>query len=63
MIRAIRRGYFAFPGSAALLRSYGYVFGLADSVDFVMDHPDPFICYNSNAKPPPMAVRITEALP
>ncbi len=46
MIRAVRRGYFAFPGSPAIHKSYAYVFGLLQSVTFVMDRPEPVIVYN-----------------
>jgi hypothetical protein len=46
MIRAIQRGYFVFPGSRSLLKSYGYIEGLLDSFEFVMDRPEPVINYN-----------------
>lgn len=46
MIRAIRRGYFAFPGSPSVFKSYGYVEGLLDSVEFMMARPEPQLCYN-----------------
>lgn len=46
MIRAIRKGYFAFPGSPRIYKSYAYIYGLLDSVDFVMDRADPKIVYN-----------------
>jgi len=31
MIRAIKRGYFIFPGSRTVRKSYGYIEGLLDS--------------------------------
>ena len=36
MIRAVRGGYFMFPGSRATLKSYGYIEGLLDSFEFMM---------------------------
>jgi nucleoside-diphosphate-sugar epimerase len=36
MIRAIRKGYFVFPGSRDLRKSYGYIEGLLDSFEFLM---------------------------
>lgn len=46
MIRAIRRGYFAYPGSPNIHKSYAYIYGLLESVDFVMRQSDPLIKYN-----------------
>jgi hypothetical protein len=46
MIRAVSRGYFAFPGSPKIHKSYGYIYGLADSIDFVLDSELDFFCYN-----------------
>ncbi|MCB2201790.1 NAD(P)-dependent oxidoreductase [bacterium] len=46
MINAIRRGYFAFPGSADIYKSYGYIYGFMDSIDFVMNSDYEFLCYN-----------------
>jgi nucleoside-diphosphate-sugar epimerase len=46
MIRAVRRGYFAFPGSPGIHKSYAYVFGLLESVAFVMERPEKVIVYN-----------------
>jgi nucleoside-diphosphate-sugar epimerase len=46
MIRAIRKGYFAFPGSPDIYKSYGYIYGLLDSIDFTMDSGDDYFCYN-----------------
>jgi GlcNAc-P-P-Und epimerase len=36
MIRAVRKGYFVFPGSKNLRKSYGYIEGLLDSFEFIM---------------------------
>lgn len=46
MIRAIKKGYFAFPGSPSIHKSYGYIYGLMDSVDYLMDRDDPVVIYN-----------------
>jgi nucleoside-diphosphate-sugar epimerase len=46
MIKAIKKGYFAFPGSSRIYKSYGYIYGLLDSIDFVMDRDIDFLCYN-----------------
>lgn len=46
MIRAIKRGYFAFPGSKAIRKSYAYIYGMIDSIDFVMARSEPVIVYN-----------------
>ena len=46
MIRAIRRGYFAYPGSPRIHKSYGYIEGLLDSIAFMMDRSEPVLRYN-----------------
>jgi nucleoside-diphosphate-sugar epimerase len=46
MIRAVQRGYFVFPGSTDLRKSYAYIFGLLDSIEFTMAQSDPLIIYN-----------------
>jgi nucleoside-diphosphate-sugar epimerase len=46
MIRAIRRGYFAYPGSTGIHKSYAYIYGLLESIDFVMRRDDRLIVYN-----------------
>jgi GlcNAc-P-P-Und epimerase len=46
MIRAIRSGIFVFPGRRAVHKSYAYVDGLIDSVDFTIDRSEPAITYN-----------------
>jgi len=46
MIRAIRKGYFAFPGSPTIKKSYAYIYGFLDSVDFTMARADQEIVYN-----------------
>jgi nucleoside-diphosphate-sugar epimerase len=46
MIRAIRKGYFFFPGSRNLRKSYGYIEGLLDSFEFVMARQENQLTYN-----------------
>lgn len=46
MVRAIKRGYFAYPGSPDIHKSYGYIAGLLDSITFLMDRDDPLLRYN-----------------
>jgi GlcNAc-P-P-Und epimerase len=46
MIRAVKRGYFVFPGSRGLRKSYGYIEGLLDSFEFTIKSSDPMIVYN-----------------
>lgn len=46
MVKAIRKGYFAFPGSMNIHKSYGYVYGLLDSIEFVIASGERFVTYN-----------------
>lgn len=46
MMKAVRKGYFVFPGNPGIVKGYGYVFGLLDSVEFVMSKPERLIIYN-----------------
>lgn len=46
MIQALKRGYFAIPGSGSIVKSYGYVYGLLDSIEFTMAAEDALIRYN-----------------
>ena len=46
MIQAIKKGYFAFPGSPGIYKSYGYIYGFLDSIDFAMSMSKDFFCYN-----------------
>lgn len=46
MIRAVRKGYFIFPGSKYLRKSYGYIEGLLDSFEFIMACDDLRLTYN-----------------
>jgi len=46
MIKAVKRGRFAFPGSPSVYKSYGYIYGLLDSVDFLLDGGEDDVVYN-----------------
>lgn len=46
LIQAVKSGYFVFPGSRELRKSYGYVEGLLDSFEFTMDLANPVTTYN-----------------
>jgi nucleoside-diphosphate-sugar epimerase len=46
MIRAVRKGYFIFPGSRHLRKSYGYIEGLLDSFEFIMARDEVELTYN-----------------
>jgi len=46
MVRAIKRGFFLLPVSGTIKKSYGYIYGLLESFDFVMGLPDRFAIYN-----------------
>jgi nucleoside-diphosphate-sugar epimerase len=64
MIRAIQRGYFAYPGSPHVFKSYAYIYGLLDSVDFLMQRKDRLVVYNyveSPTEPLGELVRQTKA--
>jgi len=51
MIKAIRRGYFAYPGSPQVHKSYGYIEGLLDSIEFMMARDEPVIRHNYVEQP------------
>jgi len=46
MIKAIQRGYFAYPGSPHIFKSYAYIYGLLDSIDFAMESGTRHLVYN-----------------
>jgi nucleoside-diphosphate-sugar epimerase len=46
MIRAVKRGYFVFPGNARNRKSFAYIYGLLDSIEFAETLPDPVFVYN-----------------
>lgn len=46
MVQAIKKGYFMFPGSTSIRKSYAYVYGLIDSFIFTMNDECKSITYN-----------------
>ena len=46
MIRAVKRGYFVFPGSPTVRKSYSYIFGLLESLEFAMARSESILVYN-----------------
>jgi nucleoside-diphosphate-sugar epimerase len=46
MIRAVQGGYFFFPGTTDLRKSYGYIEGLLDSFEFAMARSDSHLLFN-----------------
>ncbi len=46
MIRAVQKGYFIFPGSKQLRKSYGYIEGLLDSFEFILATKETQLTYN-----------------
>lgn len=46
MVRAIQKGYFIFPGSRTIRKSYAYIEGLLDSFEFAMARTDEQFTYN-----------------
>lgn len=46
MINAVRKGYFFLPVTPKIKKSYGYIFGLLDSMMAMMNQPDDIIRYN-----------------
>lgn len=46
MIKAINKGYFAFPGSSKIFKSYGYIDGFLKSIDFALGSRENRLCYN-----------------
>jgi nucleoside-diphosphate-sugar epimerase len=47
MVRAVKKGYFFFPGDPRIVKAYGYIQGLVESFDFTMDRQgERFIVYN-----------------
>lgn len=46
MVKAIQKGYFAFPGSMHVYKSYAYIEGLLDSLEFVINSGRRSVTYN-----------------
>ncbi len=46
MIKAVQKGYFFFPGTTKIRKSYAYIEGLIDSFVFAISYPDSLFLYN-----------------
>jgi nucleoside-diphosphate-sugar epimerase len=46
MIKAVKRRYFFYPGNKQVRKSYGYIYGLLDSIHFTMNSDEKLIIYN-----------------
>ena len=46
MIKAIDKGYFFFPGSKNIYKSYAYIYGFIESIEFTMAQQEKLILYN-----------------
>lgn len=46
MLKAVRSGYFLFPGDPGIVKGYGYVHGLVESMAFVRARGERFAVYN-----------------
>jgi nucleoside-diphosphate-sugar epimerase len=51
MIKAIKKGTFVLPDGGKVIKAYGYVFGLIDSMLFTMKRQDKLIVYNYAENP------------
>ncbi|WP_010250446.1 NAD-dependent epimerase/dehydratase family protein [Myroides injenensis] len=50
-IKAIKKGVFMLPNGGEIIKSYGYIYGLAESASFVIDQKKRFILYNYAENP------------
>ena len=46
LIRAIQKGIFVMPGDGSVRKSYAYIYGLLESMEFMMARAEPYLCYN-----------------
>ncbi|WP_431126925.1 NAD-dependent epimerase/dehydratase family protein [Flagellimonas flava] len=52
MIKALKKGTFVLPNGGKVIKAYGYVFGLVESILFTMDsRKEPLIVYNYAENP------------
>lgn len=51
MIKALKKGTFVLPNGGNIIKSYGYVYGLVDSILFTMNKKDSLIIYNYAENP------------
>ena len=46
LIRAIQKGIFVMPGDGSVRKSYAYIYGLLESIEFMMARSERYLCYN-----------------
>jgi len=46
MIRAVKKGTFVLPNGGAIIKAYGYIYGLVESISFTMAKEERLITYN-----------------
>lgn len=51
MVKALKKGTFVLPNGGKVIKAYGYIFGLIDSIIFTMNKSDRFIVYNYAENP------------
>tara|TARA_R110000744_G_scaffold31677_4_gene74364 strand:+ start:418 stop:1404 length:987 start_codon:yes stop_codon:yes gene_type:complete len=51
MIRALRKGTFVLPDGGKVIKAYGYIYGLIESILFTMGQADKYILYNYAENP------------
>ena len=51
MIKALKKGTFVLPDGGKVIKAYGYVYGLIESILFTMKHKDRHIVYNYAESP------------
>lgn len=62
MIKAIQKGYFAYPGSIDIKKSYAYIYGLMESMSFLIHTDDQLVKYNYVEYPTKPLGRLTEII-
>ncbi len=62
MIHAIRKGYFFFPGSKKIHKSYAYIYGFIDSIHFMMERSERLLIYNYVETPTETIEEIAEII-
>ncbi|MEE9361868.1 MAG: NAD(P)-dependent oxidoreductase [Cellulophaga sp.] len=51
MIKALKKGSFILPNGGDIIKGYGYIYGLIESMLFTINKPDRFILYNYAENP------------
>lgn len=46
MIRAMQKGIFVMPGDGSVRKSYAYIYGLLESMEFMLARSERYLCYN-----------------